>query len=124
MEFLDNICLDFFYEPATMERSHCEHSHVCQCFVNSGKGRKGGGAYFRKQDGLIKSKRDCLFKPCLQVVSDNQEAGRTCVVRSGARLKRAMKMCAALAKLATTTATTPPPTIFFEPTDLKIKHTT
>lgn len=62
------------------------------------------------------------------MVSDNQEAGRTCVVRSGARLKRAMKMCAALAKLATTTATTtattPPPTIFFEPTDLKIKHTT
>lgn len=92
-------------------------------FCKQWSGEEGGGAYFRKQDGLIKSKRDCLFKPCLQVVSDNQEAGRTCAVRSGARLKRAMKMCAALAKLATTTAT-PPQTIFFEPTDLKIKHTT
>lgn len=65
MEFLDNICLDFFYEPATMERSHCEHSHVCQCFVNSGKGRKGGVHILGSKTGLLNQKGTvCLSRAC------------------------------------------------------------
>lgn len=43
----DNISLAFFYERATMEKSHCEHRHICQCFVNSGGGREGAPALLK-----------------------------------------------------------------------------